>query len=323
MSPTEGNESKVLISIIIPVKNGIATIAQCLDAIFAQTLIDQTEVIVIDSGSSDGTLELLKNYPLRLYQIPPHEFNHGATRNYGVSLARGKYVVMTVQDAVAVDEMWLETLVHHFKDDEVDAVCGGQMVPHHSDKNPLQWFYGYSKNRVEKVVFPNKDSFVALNPSLQRYYSSLDDVNSAYRRSALQSRPFEAVSYGEDMMWAKQTLELGRALVFDMNARVSHYHHQSAAYCYQNTLTSLYFEWLFFGLSQPPSKNLKEYLLILYRIIRRRYSFKWLLYNWKLVWYRRRAEADLFYHIRKGSQDRFYQSRVASVPQGMQNEDYK
>ncbi len=87
-------KTKTLISIVIPVKDGISTIKQCLDAIFAQTLIDQTEVIIIDSGSTDGTLDIINLYPVRLYQIPPGTFNHGATRNYGVSLTKGEFVVI-------------------------------------------------------------------------------------------------------------------------------------------------------------------------------------------------------------------------------------
>ena len=51
--------NKVLVSVVIPVKNGIDTLPSCLDGLFRQTVKDQMEVIVIDSGSTDGTLELL------------------------------------------------------------------------------------------------------------------------------------------------------------------------------------------------------------------------------------------------------------------------
>ncbi len=105
----------ITLSIIIPVKNGISTICQCLDAIFAQTLIEQTEVIVIDSGSTDGTLEALKKYTLRLYQIPPEEFNHGATRNYGVSLAKGELIYFPVQDDVPINSKIVERMASHFR----------------------------------------------------------------------------------------------------------------------------------------------------------------------------------------------------------------
>ena len=74
-------EKKIVISVIIPVKNGTPWLDACLQAIINQTLFDQTEIIVIDSGSTDGTLELLKKYPVTVYSIHPSEFNHGLTRN--------------------------------------------------------------------------------------------------------------------------------------------------------------------------------------------------------------------------------------------------
>ena len=64
-------EKKIVISVIIPVKNGTPWLDACLQAIINQTLFDQTEIIVIDSGSTDGTLELLKKYPVTVYSISP------------------------------------------------------------------------------------------------------------------------------------------------------------------------------------------------------------------------------------------------------------
>ena len=55
--------SKVLISIVIPVKNASKTIIKCLDAVKSQTLFNKCELIIIDSGSTDNTLEIVKNYP--------------------------------------------------------------------------------------------------------------------------------------------------------------------------------------------------------------------------------------------------------------------
>lgn len=153
----------VKISIIIPVKNGEKTIHKCLNAIKEQTLFEQSEVIIIDSGSTDGTLEILKNYSfVRLYHIEPHEFNHGATRNYGVSLAKGEFVVMTVQDAWTSGEKWLETMYQHFKDEKVMAVVGQQVVPHEKGINPHQWYRPVSKPRLIEIYFENLEEYLQL-----------------------------------------------------------------------------------------------------------------------------------------------------------------
>ncbi|MBZ0097974.1 MAG: glycosyltransferase [Taibaiella sp.] len=89
----------VSVSVVIPVKNGLGTIKRCLDGILAQT-VDVKEIVVVDSGSTDGTIALLKTYDkVELIEIAPADFNHGETRNIGVRNAIGDVVVLTVQDA--------------------------------------------------------------------------------------------------------------------------------------------------------------------------------------------------------------------------------
>src|SRR6185503_1987399 len=100
----------ILISIVIPVKNGDHWLEALFEKLVTQTLYPQAEIIVLDSGSTDRSLEIIARYPVKLINIPPKEFNHGETRNVGVRAARGKYVVMTVQDALPFSNDWLQHL---------------------------------------------------------------------------------------------------------------------------------------------------------------------------------------------------------------------
>ena len=114
---------EILISIVIPTRNGESTIRSCFEGIFKQTLISQTEVIVLDSASSDKTLDICKEYGVRVHNIAPKDFNHGETRNVGVKLAKGEFIVMTTQDATPADKYWLETMLQHFKNKNVAGVA--------------------------------------------------------------------------------------------------------------------------------------------------------------------------------------------------------
>ena len=70
------------VSIVIPAKNEGETIGQCLKAIHEQDTRYGYEVIVIDSGSTDNTLDTVKTYTsIRLIEIKPQDFGHGKTRN--------------------------------------------------------------------------------------------------------------------------------------------------------------------------------------------------------------------------------------------------
>ena len=84
-----------VISVVIPVKNGGADLARCLAGIAAQEVGEEVEVVVIDSGSTDGSRRACAcRRGGSCDEIPPEEFGHGRTRNLGVELARGDAVVL-------------------------------------------------------------------------------------------------------------------------------------------------------------------------------------------------------------------------------------
>ena len=100
------------ISIIIPTKNAGLEFRKTLEAIRGQTR--EAEVVVVDSGSSDGTVDLARQFRARTISIPPESFNHGETRNFGIRNSTGQFCVMLVQDAIPVGETWLEELISPF-----------------------------------------------------------------------------------------------------------------------------------------------------------------------------------------------------------------
>ncbi len=312
-------KTKPLISVVIPVKNGSATIARCLDAIMDQNIYDQTEVIIIDSGSTDGTLEVLENYDVKIIQIDPQSFNHGATRNLGVQHALGEFVAMTVQDAIATNDIWLETMLAHFKDPEVAGVCGQQIVPHDPDKNPHEWFRPQSAPKAKYVQFRDRIKFDSLLPKEQHALCGWDDVNAMYRRKVLENIPFQPLAYGEDMLWAKQALEQGYKLVYDSAARVAHYHFQHPEYAYHRALISKLFTYKCFGYARPDPYTIKDYLLVVYRNFKWSCAPKWIFHNFGIIYHQRKATRKLFKAIRNNSIEMLVEELALNVPIGKQN----
>lgn len=124
-------------SIIIPTKNGGAIFSQAMEMLYAQKYDKPYEVIVIDSGSTDGTLEIVNRYPVvKLVQIKPEDFGHGKTRNLGARLAEGRYLVFITQDAVPATDRWLFNLVRNLERPEV-AGSYGRQIPR-EDTNPME-----------------------------------------------------------------------------------------------------------------------------------------------------------------------------------------
>ena len=311
------------ISIVIPVKNGASTLKRCLDAIISQTLIDQTEIIIIDSGSTDGTLELIRNYPflIRLYEIPPEDFSHGGTRNYGVSLAKGEFVVMTVQDAWASSKDWLEIMLAHFKrDKKVSAVVGQQVAPHQSGVNPHQWYRPVSKPRLIETYFENTEEYTKLNGREQHNVTFSDDVNTMYRKSSLTEHPFKQIEFGEDMLVIKKFLSHRKKVIYDARSSVWHYHFLSKDYTYRVNFTVLYQKHKIFGYTPTTQYRLKDYLLIIYRNFKYKAHIKWILHNINILKAQQKAFNDFIKYKKRGAEalDKYYKSLNPKNVQGKQ-----
>jgi len=275
------------VSIVILVKNGDGTLRACIEGILSQTLCDRLEILVIDSGSTDGSLDLLAKYPVRVHHIAARDFNHGDTRNLGVRLAKGEFIAMTVQDARPVDERWLERMLKHFEDPHVAGVCGQQIVPHEPDKNPLQWFRPYSAPLSKKIWFENRKAFEDLSPAQKVAQCGWDNVTAMYRRSALLEIPFRSVSFAEDLIWAKDALSYGYLLVYDYSSRVYHYHRERLGFRFRRHYTIQYHIHRYFGHISVPAGLVMKLARNAYYISKRKYCpqrrLSWLAYNARLA----------------------------------------
>lgn len=311
-----------LVSVVIPTKNGESTLQRCLKSIENQT-IKEIEVIAIDSGSTDNTTSIAKKFPfVRLLAIPPGSFNHGSTRNLGVQESKGKYVLMTVQDAYAYSEDWIEIMLRHFEQDrEVAGVCGQQVVPHEEDKNPHEWFRPYSKPFPRVVHFPDVKEVKALPLPELHQFCGWDNVNAMYKKEILQQFPFHKLSFGEDMAWAKEVVLAGKKVVYDYRSRVYHYHHSTFDYTYRRTLTVLYNIYKNFGYLREVKFDVYAYLKVLYRNYRYKADFRWVIFNWRKMMAAYKAYKDVMKALEdsEDSLDAFHQKKCGIPPQGIQN----
>jgi len=252
------------VSVVIPVRNEAAKIKACIEGILSQT-VPVKEIIVVDSGSTDGTLEILRRYrKVKLVEIPGSQFNHGETRNVGVREATGEFVVLTVGDATAYDNKWIESLLEGFDSPEVAGVCGQQICPHDPDKNPLNWYRPHGPRTKTKYHFPN-GAFEKLTPYERMRACGWDDVTAMYRRSVLQEIPFQYTSFAEDAIWAKEALMAGYAIVYNSSARVYHYHNEDGDFAFKRMLTTFYMRYRHFGYVYPKGEGKRDLRALLSR----------------------------------------------------------
>lgn len=255
----------IIISVVIPVKNGGPWLDKCIQGIMRQNLFNTTEIIAIDSGSTDDSLKILAQYPVQVIEILAEEFNHGLTRNYAVNYCKGKYIVMTVQDARPVDEYWLERLLQGFSlTENVAGVCGQQVVPHEREANPAGWFRPVSEPSCILYQFASAKEFDTLSPLQKKNCCSWDDVTAMYRKDILNKVPFQKITYGEDALWARDALRAGYAIVYNSAAKVYHYHIENSDYTFRRSLTVLYFRYKIFGyIHDLPRLTVRSFLSLI------------------------------------------------------------
>jgi rhamnosyltransferase len=208
-----------VISIVIPVKDGGGDLARCLDAIAAQAIEEQVEIVVVDSGSTDGSLELARGRGAIVREIPSHEFSHGASRNLGARLAGGELLVFISQDAYPVDEMWLERLSAPLREDPSVAGVYGRQLPHAGARPPERYFldflYGPEPRRQQ----------AAGTRELTMESTLFSNVNAAMPRALWERFPFaEDIIMSEDQDWCRRVLLADFVVVYEPAAAVRHSH---------------------------------------------------------------------------------------------------
>jgi rhamnosyltransferase len=212
----------VVLSVLLLTRNGVHDLERLLLALYDQKDIGSLEVIAVDSGSTDGSVELLKHYPLHLEQIPAEAFHHARTRNFAAGLAHGEILIFLSQDAIPTSDRWLSKLISNFDDVEVGAVYGRQIPKRGSfaeRQETLDTVYG-----VHKIV---KDPTHRNGLGYSFYLFS--NANSAIRRSVWQATHFpEELKVFEDLGIAKRILDRGWKIVYEPEAAVYHSHNHSS-----------------------------------------------------------------------------------------------
>lgn len=217
------------VSIVIPTKNAGELLKKVLEMVFSQETTYEYEVICVDSGSTDCTLDIIRSFPCRLYTIPAECFGHGKTRNYGAFKGTGTYIVFLTQDALPASKCWLQNFIDAM---ELDKDVAGGFGIHFTYPECNIFDARDIKKHFEN--FGDKTVIYELNNDNKKRYQTDDaymhkmiffsDNNSCVRRDVFEHYPYPDVDFAEDQMWAKEILERGYKKLYCPNAPVYHSH---------------------------------------------------------------------------------------------------
>ena len=216
-----GDKNNLTVSIILLTYNGMPEVEKCLAMIFRQEYHSSIEVVHIDSGSTDGTLDVTAAYGINTHHINQRDFHHSRTRNLAASLARNDILVFLTQDAIPSDNLWLENLTEPLTDPAVGGVYGRQIPP--------EWI-GILRRYALQYIYPLEREIRDLTNSnrVSLKLFRFSDANSAVRADLCRRFKFSEVALVcEDHGMCRDILEAGFKIVYEPNAPVIHGHERS------------------------------------------------------------------------------------------------
>lgn len=195
MDLTIGESEAGVPSVIVRTRNSASTLQATLAALAAQTV--PTRVVIVDSGSTDGTLEIARRSAAEIVELDPATFSYGRALNAGIAAAATGEVVFAVSShAVLSRRDWLERSLAYYADPAVVAVCGAG-----ADADGLP-FTGVIRQDLK---------LARAHP-----FWGLTNTAASWRTGSVRSHPFdEALQACEDKEWALRVLALGGVIVVD------------------------------------------------------------------------------------------------------------
>jgi lipopolysaccharide/colanic/teichoic acid biosynthesis glycosyltransferase/glycosyltransferase involved in cell wall biosynthesis len=198
-------------SVIIPAYNAERTIGRCIESILCQTVSQkQYEVIVVDDGSSDQTINVARQYDVKV--LTQKNGGAAAARNHGVQKAKGEFLLFTDADC-EVSENWIAEMLKPFGEDHFAGVKGA----YRTKQRELM-------ARFTQLEYENRYRYMKKH----RYIDFIDTYSAAYRKDVFSKNGGFDCSYttasGEDSEFSYKLQERGFRLVFNPDAIVYHQH---------------------------------------------------------------------------------------------------
>lgn len=222
----------VEVSVAIPVRNGGPALAGVLSALARQTV--EHELLICDSGSADGSVELAERHGARILRIEPTSFSHGGTRNLLMEEASGSHVALLTQDSEPAEEHWLERMLSGFELADDIGIVYGPYRPR--PQAPLEvrvelerWFASLSPDggpRIDRLAASERSLPARALLGARGFFT---DANACISRRAWGDAPFRQVAYAEDHVLAIDMLRAGWAKAYVPQAAVLHSHEYGAA----------------------------------------------------------------------------------------------
>jgi len=228
MQPDAPNSSPILLrkwtqpivpslSVLVRCYNEIGALPGFWESLRRQTIFDRLEIVVLDSGSTDGSLDYMLLQPCSIYQIPSSSFNFGRSCNQLMRLSSANLAMFLSAHVFLEQPNAVEQAVGLLHSGGLGAAYFRQ-VP-----NPVLGFNAYEAGFLKRK-FPSGNM-----PRLMLSPGGFSNAASVITREAWHRLQFPEIHGSEDHRWAQEFLELGGELFYLPQLRVQHSHNENPA----------------------------------------------------------------------------------------------
>jgi glycosyltransferase involved in cell wall biosynthesis len=198
-------------SLVIRAYNEEDHLGRLLTGIGQQSM-SGVEVILVDSGSTDRTVEIAREFKVRVVHIRPEEFTFGYALNQGIAASQGEFIVIASAHVYPMYSDWLTQLLAPFSDSRVALTYGKQRGNERSK---------FSEQQIFARWYPDTSQLHQLHPFC-------NNANAAIRRELWEQHPYDETLTGlEDLDWAKWVMDQGYTIAYSAEAEVIHVHDET------------------------------------------------------------------------------------------------
>ena len=202
-----------MISIIIRALNEEKYLHECLQSVFEQKTDEELEVVLVDSGSSDNTVNIAKDFNLKIVHISQSEFTFGRSLNLGCEASSGHIIVFLSAHCVPISNDWLSNLTRPLKEN-ISEMSYGRQIPREGVSN-------FAEGRVFSKYYPQK----SMTPQVGFF---CNNANSAIKKETWLKYQFDETLTGlEDMEIGKRLTEDGGSISYVSDSCVEHIHEET------------------------------------------------------------------------------------------------
>ena len=226
-----GATINVKVSVVIPTLNAGPEFVWMLRKLRTQLAVREIEIVIVDSGSRDTTVQLSRDAGATVIEISPEDFSHSYSRNLGADNATGNYVLFMVQDAYPIGSYWMYGMLRYLLDHADQGLVAASCAEYSRSDSDMMYDSMINTHYLflgcldfDRIGQYSGDDHMSL-----RSRGQLSDVSCLISRECFQQFRYRG-NYAEDLDLGIRLIKSGKRVAMMASVKVIHSHNRPAYY---------------------------------------------------------------------------------------------